>query len=129
MEITIQTEDTDIDPNVVNEIVNLARNEEADLYKDLKRAWALYCLSVVELNNIEQGNPMPTWAIHSAMNKNGYSPFGNDMGLQRDEVESTLEGLSERGVLNKTEKESRHNDMWEVGEIHADGTIYIALGN
>jgi len=107
MDVTVHLDDETNQP-VINQILNLARNGDSDLYEDVKKGWVVFAVAVVRTDRQESG-PMPVWAIHKLLTQTEDAPFSDKKNrTERKEVQEILEELESQNLVKSTE------DKWSV---------------
>jgi hypothetical protein len=104
MEVTIDEED--VGEEAFNEILRLARTgETSELYKDSKRTWVLYGVSMCHPSHVgyaqsgeQQGITIED--LHGLLANTEGAPFTDEMDTgERDEIETILADFEENEVM------------------------------
>lgn len=112
MDLTLRL-DEDTDPQIVNQILNLAREADADLYEAAKRGWVFYGLAAAQPENMDE-EPIPTWAVHKLLVQTEGAPFSDAQNTsERADVRETLERLELDGLIDR----KREDGEWQGWEI------------
>jgi len=104
MEVTIDEED--VGEEAFNEILRLARTgETSELYKDSKRTWVLYGVSMCHPSHVgyarsEDQQGITIENLHGLLANTDGAPFTDKMERrERDELESILEDYADDEVM------------------------------
>ena len=109
MEITIDSEE--VSERAFNEIVRIAQSgESSELFKDAVESWIMYTLSLCHPETAgyaDTGHEIGTIPseIHGILADTEGTPFDDIQDTEeRDEIESVLENLEQRGIVTEADE-------------------------